>query len=122
MAGLRDAANLAWKLAWVVRGRASESILDTYDEERRPHAAKMIRLAKFMGQLIMPRDHVRAVIVHGAMALLRRIPPVRDYFDELGIKPQNAFARGLFVTGGGAVGAAHGSRSRSFESDARTAQ
>ena len=56
VAGLRDAANLAWKLAWVVRGRASEAILDTYDQERRPHAAKMIRLAKFMGQLVMPRE------------------------------------------------------------------
>ena len=100
VAGLRDAANLAWKLAWVVRGRASEAILDTYDQERRPHAVKMIRLAKFMGQLVMPRDHVRAVLVHGSMALLRRIPPVRDYFEELGIKPKNAFAEGLFVRGG----------------------
>jgi 3-(3-hydroxy-phenyl)propionate hydroxylase len=100
VAGLRDAANLAWKLAWVVRGRASEAILDTYDQERRPHAAKMIRLAKFMGQLVMPRDHVRAVVVHGTMALLRRIPPARDYFEELGIKPKNTFAEGLFVRGG----------------------
>jgi 3-(3-hydroxy-phenyl)propionate hydroxylase len=100
VAGLRDAANLAWKLAWVVRGRASEAILDTYDQERRPHAVKMIRLAKLMGQLVMPRDHVRAVIVHGSMALLRRIPPLRGYFEELGIKPKNAFAEGLFVRGG----------------------
>jgi hypothetical protein len=37
VAGLRDAANLAW----VVRGRAAGAILDTYDQERRPHAAKM---------------------------------------------------------------------------------
>ena len=100
VAGLRDAANLAWKLAWVVRGRASEAILDTYDRERRPHAAKMIRLAKFMGQLVMPRDHVRAVVVHGSMALLRRIPPLRVHFEELGIKPKNAFTEGLFVAGG----------------------
>jgi 3-(3-hydroxy-phenyl)propionate hydroxylase len=49
---------------------------------------------------VMPRDHVRAVVVHGSMALLRRIPPVRDYFEELGIKPKNAFAEGLFVRGG----------------------
>lgn len=100
VAGLRDAANLAWKLAWVARGQGSETILDTYDQERRPHAAKMITLAKHMGQLIMPRDHVRAVLVHGAMALLRRIPPVRSLVDELGIKPKNAFNRGLLVPGG----------------------
>ncbi|MFI5297619.1 MAG: bifunctional 3-(3-hydroxy-phenyl)propionate/3-hydroxycinnamic acid hydroxylase [Polyangiales bacterium] len=100
VAGLRDAANLAWKLAWVVQGRASSAILDTYDQERRPHAAKMIALSKLMGQLIMPRDHVRAVLVHGSMALLRRIPFARDYFQELRIKPHNAFAEGLFVRGG----------------------
>ncbi len=101
VAGLRDAANLAWKLAWVVRGRASEAILDTYDQERRPHAVKMIRLAKLLGQLIMPRDHLRATLVHGAMASLRLIPPARDYFEELGIKPKNAFASGLLVAGRG---------------------
>lgn len=97
VAGLRDAANLAWKLAWVVQGRASETILDTYDQERRPHAAKMIALAKFMGRMIMPRDHLRAVLVHGVMALLRRFPPARRYFEELEVKPKNAFTEGLFV-------------------------
>ncbi len=100
MAGLRDAANLAWKLAWVVRDRASPTLLDTYDQERRPHAVKMIRLAKFMGQLVMPRSHVRAVLLHGAMALLRRTSVMRGFIDELGVKPQNAFAEGLFVSGG----------------------
>jgi len=124
VAGLRDAANLAWKLAWVVRGRASETILDTYDQERRPHAVKMIALAKLMGQMVMPRDHARAVLVHGAMALLRRIPPVRGFFDELGIKPKNVYREGLFapaVNGGrrgtwlpqGAVRSAAGSETLS---------
>ena len=99
VAGLRDAANLAWKLAWVARGQASPTILDTYDQERRPHAMKMIRLAKLMGQIVMPRSHLRAILVHGSMALLRRLPAVRGFFDELGIKPQNAFDEGLFVPG-----------------------
>jgi 3-(3-hydroxy-phenyl)propionate hydroxylase len=100
VAGLRDAANLAWKLAWVIRGRASETILDSYDQERRPHAVKMIRLAKLMGQLVMPRSHLRGALVHGAMAISRRMAMVRRMFDELGMKPQNAFAEGLFVPGG----------------------
>jgi 3-(3-hydroxy-phenyl)propionate hydroxylase len=100
VAGLRDVANLAWKLAWVLQGRASAGILDTYDEERRPHAVKMIQLAKFFGQLIMPRSYAKAVLVHGAMALARRFAPARALFDDLGIKPKNAFPRGLFVPGG----------------------
>jgi 3-(3-hydroxy-phenyl)propionate hydroxylase len=99
VAGLRDAVNLAWKLAWVVRGRASEAILGSYDQERRPHAAKMIALAKRMGGLIMPRSHIGAILIHGTMRLVRLFPTARAYLDELGMKPQNAFEHGLFVPG-----------------------
>jgi len=34
--GVQDAANLAWKLALVVRGEADEALLDSYEAERRP--------------------------------------------------------------------------------------
>ena len=34
--GVQDAQNLAWKLAWVLNGRAGPELLDTYDAERRP--------------------------------------------------------------------------------------
>lgn len=99
VAGLRDAANLCWKLAWVVHGQAAPRILDTYDQERRPHAKAMIGLAKFMGKLVMPRNLVVAFITHGMMRLLRLVPPLRRHFDELGIKPKNIFSSGLFVKG-----------------------
>ena len=36
--GVQDAHNLAWKLAYVLNGRATEKLIDTYDEERRPIA------------------------------------------------------------------------------------
>jgi 3-(3-hydroxy-phenyl)propionate hydroxylase len=100
VAGLRDAANLAWKLAWVVRGVAGERILDSYDAERRPHAKAMIDLARFMGHLIMPRSRLKAVLVHGTMRALRLLPACRRWFDDLRIKPKNEFATGLFVTRG----------------------
>ncbi|MEJ2852455.1 MULTISPECIES: bifunctional 3-(3-hydroxy-phenyl)propionate/3-hydroxycinnamic acid hydroxylase MhpA [unclassified Saccharothrix] len=48
-AGLRDAANLAWKLAGVLDRTLPESALDTYETERKPHARAMIRLAKLVG-------------------------------------------------------------------------
>jgi len=103
VAGLRDAANLAWKLAWVVNGRARPTILDSYDEERRPHATKMIALARGMGHLVMPRSRAAAVFVHGTMALLRRLPVFRRFVDELGIKPTNSYPKGLFARGRGRV-------------------
>jgi 2-polyprenyl-6-methoxyphenol hydroxylase-like FAD-dependent oxidoreductase len=36
--GVQDAHNLAWKLVYVLRGQASEKLLDSYDVERRPVA------------------------------------------------------------------------------------
>ncbi|ROH86784.1 bifunctional 3-(3-hydroxy-phenyl)propionate/3-hydroxycinnamic acid hydroxylase [Stagnimonas aquatica] len=99
VAGLRDAANLSWKLAWVLKGRMSPVALETYDQERRPHATQMIALAKLMGRLVMPSNKLMAILIHGTMALLRRIPPLRNHFDELGIKPKNEFSDGLFVKG-----------------------
>jgi 3-(3-hydroxy-phenyl)propionate hydroxylase len=47
--GLRDADNLAWKLACVLTGRAGENLLDTYDSERRPHATALVKKAVRVG-------------------------------------------------------------------------
>jgi 3-(3-hydroxy-phenyl)propionate hydroxylase len=96
VAGLRDAANLAWKLAAVVQGRASERVLDSYDTERRPHAKKIIQLALRLGALVMPQNRVTAFAVHGLMSLLRLLPAGRALFEDLKIKPQNTFDQGLF--------------------------
>ncbi|MDX3192512.1 bifunctional 3-(3-hydroxy-phenyl)propionate/3-hydroxycinnamic acid hydroxylase [Streptomyces sp. MN03-5084-2B] len=49
-AGLRDAANLAWKLAGVLAGTLPASALDTYEAERKPHARAMIRRAVLVGK------------------------------------------------------------------------
>ena len=50
--GIRDAANLAWKLEAVTRGHAGDRLLDTYDQERRPHAAGVVAHAVEAGRLI----------------------------------------------------------------------
>ena len=50
--GVRDAVNLAWKLAAVVRGEAGEALLDTYETERRPHAEAVIELSIQAGRLL----------------------------------------------------------------------
>lgn len=55
-AGLRDAANLAWKLAAVLRHGAPETLLDSYQEERAPHVGEYIRLAVELGRIIQARD------------------------------------------------------------------
>jgi 3-(3-hydroxy-phenyl)propionate hydroxylase len=55
-AGIRDAANLWWKLARVVRGAAPASLLDTYEPERAPHVRAFIELAVRLGDLIQATD------------------------------------------------------------------
>ena len=50
--GMRDAANLAWKLAAVQRGDASPALLDTYETERRPHVETVTALSIQAGQLL----------------------------------------------------------------------
>ncbi len=51
-AGLRDADNLAWKLAAVLRGELPERALDSYQAERSPHAVAVIRLAVLLGRVM----------------------------------------------------------------------
>ncbi|MEU6987928.1 FAD-dependent monooxygenase [Streptomyces sp. NPDC046324] len=66
--GLLDAVGLGWKLAYTVLGSAGEGLLDTYDQERRPEAQRVI-------------DHTRA-----QLALMRPDPeldPLRALFVEL---------------------------------------
>ena len=48
-AGLRDADNLAWKLAHVLTGRAGAGLLASYEAERRPHAKALIKKAVRVG-------------------------------------------------------------------------
>ncbi|MDI1286856.1 MAG: bifunctional 3-(3-hydroxy-phenyl)propionate/3-hydroxycinnamic acid hydroxylase [Reyranella sp.] len=54
--GMRDAANLAWKLAAVVKDDAPDSLLDTYESERLPHARAFIELAVRLGSVIQATD------------------------------------------------------------------
>lgn len=51
-AGMRDVANLVWKLDFLKRGLAPESILDTYHEERDPHAHDLVDHAVAVGKLM----------------------------------------------------------------------
>ncbi len=59
-AGIRDAANLAWKLDLVRQGLAGETLLDTYYEERAPHVRTIITRAVTAGRIIQSTDPVVA--------------------------------------------------------------
>lgn len=54
--GLRDASNLAWKLAMVVQGQANDALLDTYQSEREPNLRATIEMAIIMGRTVCITD------------------------------------------------------------------
>jgi 3-(3-hydroxy-phenyl)propionate hydroxylase len=55
-AGLRDVANLVWKLDLVARGLASDDLLDTYQSERKPHATSWVETAANQAVVIQTLD------------------------------------------------------------------
>lgn len=58
--GMRDAINIGWKLDLVLRGRAAEDLLATYETERRPHAQTIIETSILLGDVAYTMDPVRA--------------------------------------------------------------
>lgn len=95
--GIRDAANLGWKLAAVVSGRAGDKLLDTYDMERRKHARAMIDLSTMVGRVISPTNRR----VAGARDLLVRsasiVPTLKRYVLEMRFKPMPRYEHGAVV-------------------------
>ncbi len=59
-AGIRDTANLYWKLKAVIDGTASDTLLDTYQSERIPHVRTFIETAVRLGGLVHVIDPVAA--------------------------------------------------------------
>ncbi len=77
-AGLRDSMNLSWKLAGVINGWLPESVLDSYEQERKPHATSMIRLALAMGLTMTAGGEVGNVLRRLVLPRLHLIPGMRD--------------------------------------------
>ncbi|OUM00847.1 bifunctional 3-(3-hydroxy-phenyl)propionate/3-hydroxycinnamic acid hydroxylase MhpA [Variovorax sp. JS1663] len=92
-AGIRDAANLAWKLEAVLRGRAPGTLLDTYESERAPHVRALIELAVRLGNIIQTTDPALAA---------ERDAKFRAGEPEVFELPPQALGAGAFDTQGGA--------------------
>lgn len=67
-ASIQDSANLGWKLAAVVSGRAPESLLDSYDAERREVGKRLLMNTQAQGLIFLSGDEVQ---------------PLRDVMTEL---------------------------------------
>ncbi|MFB7504693.1 FAD-dependent monooxygenase, partial [Streptomyces broussonetiae] len=75
-AGLRDAYNLTWKLARVLRQGAGDGLLNTYERERKPHARHLIRVAVAVGWAMTGGQDRGAAFRRTVMGTACRIPGV----------------------------------------------
>jgi 3-(3-hydroxy-phenyl)propionate hydroxylase len=96
--GIRDATNLAWKLAMVLAGHASETMLASYDAERRGHASTMVSFATRIGRMYSPKnaftERARDAVFRAAQ---RVIPGARDYILQMKYKPLPRYTDGVVV-------------------------
>ena len=60
--GIRDAANLSWKLAAVINGHALPDLLDTYQTERDPNVRATIKMAIMMGRTVCTTNPLSAFL------------------------------------------------------------
>jgi len=76
--GLRDAANLAWKLAAVTAGEAEDALLDTYQPERAPNLRATIDMAIMMGRMVCTTSRMGAWVRDTKLALARALGKLPD--------------------------------------------
>jgi 3-(3-hydroxy-phenyl)propionate hydroxylase len=94
-AGVRDAANLCWKLAMVIKGTADPRVLDTYEEERRPHVEAMSEVSARNGKIIQATNPAVAFLRDSVFKTLNRIPAGHDYITHMDFKPVPVYETGL---------------------------
>ena len=92
--GIRDAVNVAWKLAAVCRG-ADESLLDTYRLERSPHVRRIVESAVGFGRIICTLDAEEATGRDQMMIAAREANPV-----DIGGSPMPSLSGSNLVTDG----------------------
>jgi 2-polyprenyl-6-methoxyphenol hydroxylase-like FAD-dependent oxidoreductase len=76
--GVQDAVNLGWKLAQVVKGATPENVLDTYQAERHPVGARVLR--NTMAQTVLTRSDARIDAVRDTMSELLGMDEPRKRF------------------------------------------
>ena len=81
--GIRDAANLAWKLEWILEGRSAPALLNSYERERLPHVRTTTETAKALGRIICELDPVTAKERDARLLQERGDPPAVQYRQNL---------------------------------------
>jgi 3-(3-hydroxy-phenyl)propionate hydroxylase len=76
--GIADADNLAWKLAAVLKGRASPALLESYHEERHEAARQNVQVTNRTARFLRPATPVEKLFRDAALSLARQHPFARS--------------------------------------------
>jgi 3-(3-hydroxy-phenyl)propionate hydroxylase len=76
-AGIRDAMNLTWKIAGVLAGTLNRDVLDTYQQERRPHIHSLIRLTLGIGSAMTAGGDLGDLLRRTIVPRLPLVPGLR---------------------------------------------
>lgn len=98
--GMRDAFNLAWKVALVVQGKTSPALLDSYQIERKDHAKAMIDLSVMAGHVLAPPKKWQGFVRDGIAYALNYIKPIKQYLLEMRFKPMPKYHDGVLLSNG----------------------
>lgn len=98
--GMRDAFNLAWKMALVVQGKAAPELLDSYQIERKDHAKAMIDLSVMAGHVLAPPKKWQGFVRDGIAYALNYIKPIKQYLLEMRFKPMPKYNDGALLADG----------------------
>jgi hypothetical protein len=82
--GLQDATNLGWKLAAAVQGWAPPWLLDSYQDERHPVGAQVLRMTDLFNKLVLGRTAIGRAARMLAISTMSRLPrPRRELAERL---------------------------------------
>lgn len=95
--GARDASNLCWKIAAVLRGEFRPDTLASYDLERREHIRQTVDYSVRVGKVANVRFWPLALLRDAFFALANLSPAVRSYFAEMRYMPRPVIRDGLLV-------------------------
>ena len=96
-AGVRDAYNLAWKLDAVLRGQAGEALLDSYEAERKPHAAAMTREGIRMKDFVSMVNPLGTVLRNALTRVLTRLPGIGPFICRGDFIPKPTYRAGSYL-------------------------
>lgn len=91
--GVADADNLAWKLAAVLRGRASPALLESYNDERLEAAQENVQVTNRTTRFLRPADGMERIFRNATISLARQYPFARSLVNTGRMAVANSYTR-----------------------------